>query len=422
MMLSSSKSPLLLSLCLLLASMANAATSCVDWSKHLYTPTVNPATGKIHPDMGLYWFKNKGDQQTVMRGCHTNNAAEKSQCMAKLTAAGFFNTAKPTIIFIHGWQPFKINEQQRFDFCLSYQPGNSTSPTRINALKNWHNWNVAVFYWDQFADEMNVVDAENKIYTTKASKNIRWHYIDQDQKTQYCNVNDSHCYTPSDAHETPLTIAQMALQTYQQAMPSQRNYHQQEIRLTGQSLGTQVAIQLALGIAKDPTLPQINRLSLFDPFFSNDKLLPLYPDVPKSTADTSRDAVYQLRQINNDLPMSFYRTTTLSSALLGNDASHLLPDFAFIRLYPKFMGTDNDSDNQGILHLATVYLYFDSIDKPIQLTGEEDFGSAEHYINAAASAQMVRKLRGHKRYQAKENNSVVEFEAAWSRRFWDAPH
>lgn len=422
MRLSSITKQALLFFCLSLSLVTANAASCVAWSKQLYTPTVNPATGKIHPDIGMYWFKNNGDQQSVRRACHTDNAHDKAQCMEKLSAAGFFDPAKPTIIFIHGWQPFVIGEQKRFDFCLSYQADNNAHSSKVNAMRNWHHWNVAVFYWDQFADELNVVDAENKIYTTKGSKNIRWRYIDHNQQTQYCELNDNHCYTPTDIHDSPLTIAQMALQTYQQAMPSYQQYHQQEIRLTGQSLGTQVAIQLALGIANDSSLPQLSRLSLFDPFFSSNKLLPLYPGVPKSTADTSRDAIEQIRRIQHDLPMSFFRTSTLSSAPLGNDASHLLPDFAFMRLYPKFLGNDNDADNQATLHLAAVYLYFDSIDKPIQLTGEEAFGSAEHYINAASSADMLRKLRGQKRYQAKNSDKIIEFETTWNRKFWDLAH
>ncbi|PHQ80862.1 MAG: hypothetical protein COB66_03720 [Coxiella sp. (in: Bacteria)] len=97
--------------------------------------------------------------------------------MGKLQLTGYFDPKKPTIIFFHGWQPDTVKNKSRFDLCYMYKQANGQSSPRYNTLQYWKGWNVGVFYWNQFADEANVVDAEAKIYSAHGIMSMRWAYL-----------------------------------------------------------------------------------------------------------------------------------------------------------------------------------------------------------------------------------------------------
>ena len=76
---------------------------------------------------GLYWFGKDSANQKFVAG----------------EANPYFDPAKPTLIFAHGWQPFISNALPNFDF-----DGVDTAAGWIDA-----GWNVGIFVWNQFSDE-----------------------------------------------------------------------------------------------------------------------------------------------------------------------------------------------------------------------------------------------------------------------------
>ena len=88
------------------------------------------ATSSYNPNelsYGLYWFGANGDSQKFTPGGETT----------------YFDPARPTLIFIHGWQPYLSQNQPNFQF------------NAINTAIGWvgDGWNVGIFVWNQFSDE-----------------------------------------------------------------------------------------------------------------------------------------------------------------------------------------------------------------------------------------------------------------------------
>jgi hypothetical protein len=104
-------------------------------------------------DYGLYFFANNREA-------------------SKWTGAAnpYFDRTKPTMIYIHGWQPGATEKQKRETFDRT----NAQAPFDLTNAWKSAGWNVAICYWNQFADEGEVKDAEAKVWSTQGPRNMRW--------------------------------------------------------------------------------------------------------------------------------------------------------------------------------------------------------------------------------------------------------
>jgi hypothetical protein len=312
--------------------------------------------------------------------------------MKKLESTGYFDPKKPTIIFIHGWQPDTVKNKSRFDLCYRYKKADGSDSLIYNTLQKWKGWNVAVFYWNQFADEDNVLSAESKIYSTKGKNGMRWAYLDNSGQLQYCNRFISSCTVPRQGLKR-LDVLDMAYNAYQNALPN--NYHPRKLRIAGQSLGTQIAIQLTDLVLHNRALPQPTRLALMDPYFSPDDEGVREQHLPLSIANYNEQKVKDIEKTHPQFPIAVYRTSTVSFAPTGNPAPDFMNQVAFMRLYPEFLSGQGD-ELQGELHESSIFIYFESMQStPNYRPGS---GSAS-YINAAASNAQILGLMHKKRYQ-----------------------
>ena len=367
------------------------AGNCVHWNNNVFQPQKN-MFGQIKANYGIYWMKNVGtSSESATPACRSSFG--KAQCMKKLESTGYFDPKKPTIIFIHGWQPATVVQKNRFDLCYRYkQPNGQESPT-YNTLKYWKGWNVGVFYWNQFADETNVLRAESKIYSTKGIEGMRWAYLDSAGKEQHCNRFSSNCIMPHQGlhHED---VLEMAYNAYQNALPSASDFHPPQLRIAGQSLGTQIAIQLTDLVMHNKSLPQPTRMALMDPYFSPNNLESKVLNLPKSVANYNQQKIADIEKLNPKFPIAVYRTSTVSFAPTGNPAPSLMSKVAFMRLYPQFL-TGQGLALQGQLHESSIFLYFESMKSAPAMNLALD----NTYINAAASNKQVLSLMDQKRYQ-----------------------
>lgn len=384
----------LVALCALMSSFLTLtqaiAGHCITWDNTIFQPQPN-AAGQIKADYGLYWLKNSGtDSESAAPACRS--MFKKMQCMQQLEATGYFNPHKPTILFIHGWQPDTVKNKNRFDLCYSYKQENGQESPLYNTLHYWQNWNVAVFYWNQFADEDNVLAAEEKIYSTQGKQGMRWAYLNTSGQLNYCERGMSSCIMPKKGWREQ-TILELAYQAYQNAFPL--FFHPPELRIAGQSLGAQVAIQLTDLVMHNASLPQPTRLDLMDPYFSPNNINNKKWHIPTKIADYNQQKISDIEALNPQLPIAVYRTSTVSFAPTGNPAKALMDQIAFTYLFPEFLSGQGDMLEMQ-LHEASIFLYFESMkSKPNIIPGSP----ATYYANAAASNQDVLNLMRQKRYQ-----------------------
>ncbi|HET90778.1 MAG TPA: hypothetical protein ENN99_08590, partial [Chloroflexi bacterium] len=171
---------------------------------------------------GLYWFGLNGTNQKFAPG-ETNP---------------YFDPAKPTLIFAHGWQPFISNELPDFDF-----DGTDTAAGWLDA-----GWNVGIFVWNQFSDEttgvtgawfgdgpppQGVLDAEAKIWSANGPKGMRWR-----------DWSKNPLLPPDYGYSTPPAGTPSAGELFYQTYIAALEGYTGTIRITGHSLGNQMAVRL----------------------------------------------------------------------------------------------------------------------------------------------------------------------------------
>ena len=105
-------------------------------------------------DYGLYWF---GPDMAHEKAGGPDNA--------------YFNPHAPTVIYVHGWEVGHTQRQYRevFDYAFMGGPKQYLAEPWIN-----DGWNVGVFYWNQFSDELLPGHAEAKIWTHRSVAKMRW--------------------------------------------------------------------------------------------------------------------------------------------------------------------------------------------------------------------------------------------------------
>lgn len=394
----------------------SAHANCVDWPKTTFQPIPNTKTGQIAPDYGLYFFKHNHGKTTAMRAFASPslipqfadgklNTIPKGKSLTsvrhaylqKLEKSGYFDPKKPTLIFIHGDQATFTAKHKRMDFCYQYQLNDGKLTQLNNLQKDWSKWNVAIFYWNQFADDVQgtgirdlvraVTYPEMKIYSSMNAAGMRWTYLDSTGNKQFCHQGKKGCVTlPKAANGRPLSVSTLAYLAYVNALPKGYN---QPIRIVGQSLGAQLAIQLTHRVIANPHLPHPTQLVLVDPYFS-----PRFHhvDVKWNKSDSVANFNYETmkRTLKDDpkLGFSIFRTTHLSTFPLGARNPELEKLSAYQRICPAYLTDASKKKKVPTEHLSAAYIYFNSMNNP----------TAKGAISAHNDSASIRKLAGTRRY------------------------
>jgi len=295
-----------------------------------------------NPDVlsyGMYWFG-------------LNDAAQK---FVPGEANPYFDPNKPTMIFVHGWQP-GISASNPPNFTYHYM--NGYWPQSVNVANAWINdgWNVGIFFWNQFSDEAQVTDAEAKIWVNNGPKGMRW-------RKGGNSYEDAPAGTPS--------AGELFYQAYVAAL-TDRPYHGGEIRIAGHSLGNQMAVRLTKLVSdgivqgKVPANLLPTRVTLLDPYWSIGGKSYLNG---KSTAEMVRQYVQDL--LPKGVLFEWYRSSPLTEEPAGDGNLAMRPMMLYARMHPNFV-TDNMSK-----HVAAFDLYFWSYAWPQQpdCSGDDCLGN-----------------------------------------------
>jgi hypothetical protein len=273
-------------------------------------------------DFGIYWFG-------------LDNASQKAVAGA---ANPFYDPSRPTVIHIHGWQPGSTQAGRRETF--NYATNDPTNGVDIDLADAWvkKGWNIGIFYWNQFADEDTVWNAEAKIWSTNGPKGMRFRKKDGTYETVV----------------TTKTVADLFADTYVSVLGGQKNG---TIRLTGHSLGNQMVVRgaklvsdrIAAGTA--PALIQPKRIALLDPFWSNGGKDFLGG---KWTGEMTRRHVTEL--MSRGIMFERYKTSSASEGILGDNNAALTTLIGNTEIRPEYI---KGSDVTG-RHVAAPNLYFQS--------------------------------------------------------------
>lgn len=147
-----------------------------------------------------------------------------------------FDPSKPTVIYVHGYQPRTII--RKFRESLNWNDNDDEYGLDMNAADHWlkAGWNVGVFYWASYADEDYVHDAEAKIWSHDTSVGMRYRLLTQ------CGMGVKWRYVSS---SVPCVSEQLAAVLRRRFLPGTASY-----RLVGHSLGAQVVIHAATLLAQ----------------------------------------------------------------------------------------------------------------------------------------------------------------------------
>ncbi len=193
-------------------------------------------------DYGFYFFDSQPGN---------NPTADAVGCQKYVpgVANPFFDRNKPTIIYVHGNAPDAVKNKFREDFLIVDGGLNTQSH---NFWKS-DGWNVAIFYWIQFADEdINVppIPAEEKIYDVTARTKMRW------RKSDGSFV----------ANGSTRAVKDLFAEEYLKIFGS--GYTGAEIRIVGNSLGGNLTMAGSLELHRRGASRMPSRITLMDPFWS----------------------------------------------------------------------------------------------------------------------------------------------------------
>lgn len=309
-------------------------------------------------DTGIYWYTNQTNAAKAVNG----------------SASAYYNPANPTMIYIHGWQPGTTKLLQRETFDRSADSGIVQD---LTAGWKRNNWNMGIFYWNQFADEGDVKVAEDKIWPVLspagAPKSLSW-------------INSAGVVSYKDNNGVTLTqsTAQMFVAAYKQAM---KGYTGNDIRLVGHSLGSQMVIVGAKLISDAVDRGEIpgnlrpTRIALLDPAFLSGSRAYLGNRWP---GEVARDYVDALKA-KGVIVEAIRSSPATSTGLIGDSNVALLNKTAFREIKPWYFGA-LDITNK---HKAAVwhYLWEYSI-QPSLVAGTNALAASASNSNSATRTLM----------------------------------
>ncbi|UAA38640.1 hypothetical protein KIH87_18580 [Paraneptunicella aestuarii] len=242
-------------------------------------------------DYGLYWFDYTKAEKAIPG-----------------QANPYYDPNKNTVLYIHGWQNGSVDANRR----ETLDRRNSGGPA-MDLSQFWldRGYNVGILYWNQFADESEVKDAESKIYSATARQGMRW-------KSSVSGYQAG----PNQSVTQLLT---------QSVLDNMQGYNGSELRIAGHSLGNQLALNIAYELRFNANANlRADRVVLLDPFSSNwgkDYL------GGKWTGEVSREYAFELKALG--VAIESYRSSPTSGTPFVGDANMaMMNELAFSELKP----------------------------------------------------------------------------------------
>lgn len=338
-------------------------------------------------DYGLYWY-GYDEGSTTGRYVKADQAGNP-----------FYDPSRPTIIHIHGWQNGSIAKFSRDDFDHRRR---ATAPIDVDkdVAKPWidQGYNVGMLYWTNFADEGAVGDAEAKIWSNKGPKLLKYRVRSSAEPNS--TATEQRDFT---GHPTA-TVSSLLADSLVTAMA---DFAGDSFRITGHSLGNQVAIAVAGDIlsrlqdgriSNHKLLP--TRIALLDPYYSGTKLRGL-SDTTANLAASIMNALKTNQLGSAPVVFEAYR----SSVLAAQNSSVVLKkgNAAIVSLRPQYYGATEFARK----HQVGWWWYYWAKEFPVPMINN---GGSSRGLSASASYDEVKAYMDSTRFldQAQDTASKTK--------------
>lgn len=280
-------------------------------------------------DFGIWWFNDQGEAQKYIPGVPNQ----------------FYDPAKPVVLYVHGWQKSSVTNNYWRENPYFWND-KYTSSMNTGSFWKQKGYNLGVFYWDQFADEDEVKDAEAKIWVGNNGQ----------KQMRYKLSNGTYV-----SYSTAKSAGDLFYDAYVQAVGSNTSGY---IRLVGHSLGNQMATYLtykAATAAKSGSLASAlvpKRVYLADPFWSKDGKTYLSG---KWTGEMCRTYInYTISNFGTIVEQS--KSTAAGGYLVGDENLDMRKMTVFFRIWPDFIPITD----AAIQHSYSVLWYMWSMGGTVQ--------------------------------------------------------
>lgn len=226
------------------------------------------ADGVVFPvlDWGIWFYGDEGRLKKFRKGGDFD---------------GYYDPAKPSVLFIHGLRQGAASNDLRQDFVFSRLEGNPQTGQNeivdedLPALWRSKGFNFVVFNWTQFADENSLRLVEDKIWQ---ADRVRW--------------RDPLGRTISENFPSGRNIGDLIYESFLNWNPGS------SVRIVGHGVGAQLAVELANRLSAANRTGKIQRLVLLNPYWSREsKPYGLGPDVTLPGQAITRTARRSLRDM-----------------------------------------------------------------------------------------------------------------------------
>lgn len=363
-------------LLVLLVALASCTDPLQEVEEHVsvqeaYTEEESNNTSRVtdYLDYGLHWFNAQGTP--------TKAYDEKTGKVISVSSS-YYNPSKPTVIYFHGWQQGTSSQNyKRNDFNMV----NKDNGQQINAMAQWkaQGWNVAIFYWNQFADEDEVKDAEAKIWSASGPRNMRYRLSDGSYST---------------SQSPGQSVSQLAFEQYKAVFS---NHNNSDFRFAGHSLGNQLATAVAMKISNatrngsmsSSLMP--NRLELLDPFWSKGDKSFLNNEW---TGERVRNNISTMISRHN-LAVTWYKSTLILTVGVGDGNNALKDIVALQSMRPWYLDSWQVVDKHVYIWKHYFWSYGFSAPKEVTINfwGRRK-GTGNVAASASTSTSRIRQMMG----------------------------
>lgn len=204
--------------------------------------TKYPSGWPLQLDSAIYWYGAGDNFRKAVPG----------------VANPYYDRSKPTLLYFHGWNGDGTTArcQRSTTVCppdLCPVPGGGQLTQLADSWLD-ANWNVGFFYWDQFADEPCMQDAEQKIWFDGEGDGLRW--------ASYNPYNGTASYQLGQSRRA-LSVADICADAVRENMG---DYLGPSVRFVGSSIGAQLAVRCAAKLHLEGHRAAPQRMALLEPF------------------------------------------------------------------------------------------------------------------------------------------------------------
>jgi len=271
------------------------------------------ANAQVNPQI----FVDQVDYSQLDAGLYFLGTHRFGQKFSAGQGNAFYNPARPTMIYFHGWQNGATQRRTRETL------DRSQAQAGIDLTQTWRaaGWNVGMCFWNQYADEGDVKDAEAKVWSAAGPRGMRWRKADGSYV--------------SGGNVSAGTLCANAIAS------ALGNFSGRQVRLVGHSLGSQMAINVAQQLSDRvdagqlPAAARPGRVALLDPAFLRDARSYLNGRWP---GEVARGIVSNLK--TRGVIFEAYRSSgSTSNGFIGDANTELLRMSAFTELVSNYYGT-----------------------------------------------------------------------------------